>query len=351
MHAAQYEALRGDQHPDLRRGLERRIEGFDVGPQVAQLPGIAHDGEGLGDGGRRGAGPLRHRVNEGRTAAIDQRVHDLQRGDLAAQPMALQCRRVRFLQRHGEVALQFFLQTRIVGQVGGQDFLVEVDLGVGQQHREFRPRQRLAILGAHAHRDGIGQEFDGAVEPALAFEGAHEAFQPVVFLGGLALGDADRLALLVVVAQHQAGHFVGHGEEQRIAGIGRERAARDGAARRDLDVDLVVGRVDARRIVDRVGIDLAPRERGLDPAALREAEIGALADHARAQLARVDAHRVVGAVAGIAIALARRLHIRADAAEIEKVHRRRQDGAQQIEGRHGRRLDAQYRACFGRQIK
>ena len=46
-----------------------------------------------------------------------------------------------------------------------------------------------------------------------------------------------------------------------------------------------------------------PRERVLDAAALREAEVAALADDAAAQLPRVDADRVVGPVADVGVAL------------------------------------------------
>ena len=54
----------------------------------------------------------------------------------------------------------------------------------------------------------------------------------------------------------------------------------------DLDVDLVVGAVDAAGVVDRVGVDAAAAERELDPPALGEAEVAALADDPAAQLAR-----------------------------------------------------------------
>ncbi len=61
-------------------------------------------------------------------------------------------------------------------------------------------------------------------------------------------------------------------------------------------------RVDAGRIVDDVGVDACrPPSAALDAAALGEAEIGALADHLGAQVVGVDAHGVVGAVAGIGV--------------------------------------------------
>ena len=50
----------------------------------------------------------------------------------------------------------------------------------------------------------------------------------------------------------------------------------------------MVGAVDAGRVVDRVGVDPAAAERVLDPRALREAEVAALADDAAAELARAS---------------------------------------------------------------
>ncbi len=91
-------------------------------------------------------------------------------------------------------------------------------------------------------------------------------------------------------------------------------------AQQDLDVDLVVRGVDAGRVVDEVGIDAPARQRVLDAAELGDAEIGALADHAGAHLAPVDAQRVVGAVADLGMRLAVRLDVGADAAEPQQVH-------------------------------
>ncbi len=60
--------------------------------------------------------------------------------------------------------------------------------------------------------------------------------------------------------------------------------ARSGRLKRDLDVDLDVGGVDAGGIVDGVGVEPDAGERRLDAAALGHAEIGALADHLAAQI-------------------------------------------------------------------
>ena len=68
-------------------------------------------------------------------------------------------------------------------------------------------------------------------------------------------------------------------------------------------------------------------QRGLDAAELGAAQVAAFAHHLAAQLAAVDAQRVVGAVADLGMALAARLDVGADAAVVEQVHRRLQDGA------------------------
>ena len=74
----------------------------------------------------------------------------------------------------------------------------------------------------------------------------------------------------------------------------------------DLDVDLVVGAVDAGRVVDEVGVDAPALQRELDAPRLGEAEIAALADHPAAQLLAVDADGVVGAVLRVGVALGAR---------------------------------------------
>ena len=64
-------------------------------------------------------------AHEGRPAAIDQRVHHLQRRDLAAQPMGADRRLdTSRCSARREVAQQLALEQRIVGQVGVEDLVV-----------------------------------------------------------------------------------------------------------------------------------------------------------------------------------------------------------------------------------
>ena len=65
-------------------------------------------------------------------------------------------------------------------------------------------------------------------------------------------------------------------------------------------------------------------------AALGHAEVGAFADHLGAELGRRDAQRVVGAVAGLRVALARGAHVGADAAEPQQVGLALEDRAHQV---------------------
>ena len=106
------------------------------------------------------------------------------------------------------------------------------------------------------------------------------------------LGERERQRLQIVVAQHQrAPPRRSSRRAARCAPSSVSRPSRTGRAERDLDVDLDVGGVDAGRIVDRVGVEPDAALRRLDAAALRHAEIGALADHLAAQLGAGDADR------------------------------------------------------------
>src|SRR3546814_6961537 len=125
--------------------------------------------------------------------------------------------------------------------------------------------------------DVCSSDLDLAVEQALRFQGLDE-----VLLGAQArhahpLHQAQRLVLAVVVGEHQAGDFVGHGLEQLVALFDLELARLHLAVEQDLDVDLVVRGVHAGRVVDEVGVAQHTVVRGLDAAALGEAKVAALA--------------------------------------------------------------------------
>ena len=118
--------------------------------------------------------------------------------------------------------------------------------------------------------------------------------------------------------------------QQPVAVLAGQLAVPDHAVQQDLDVDLVVGGVDAGRVVDEVGVHQAAAERVLDPGLLGQAEVAALADHLGPQLGGVDPDRVVGPVADVGVGLRGRLDVGADAAVPEQVDRRAQDRRDQL---------------------
>ncbi len=136
--------------------------------------------------------------------------------------------------------------------------------------------------------------------------------------------------------------------EQRIAVGGVEHPGGDGPLQEDLDVDLVVGGVDAGRVVDGVGVDVPAGEGVLDPGPLREPQVAPFGDDPAAQLGRVDPHRVVGAVADVEVRFRRRLHERADAAVPQQVHGRPQHRRDQLVGGERLGVDAEGLAHLGR---
>ena len=109
--------------------------------------------------------------------------------------------------------------------------------------------------------------------------------------GALRLRQRQRLGLVVVVAQHQRGDVVGHLGQQLVALLRGQVAVGHDLVEQDLDVDLVVGAVDAGRVVDRVGVD-APARAARTRSRPRwvQPEVAALADDLAAQLGAVDAH-------------------------------------------------------------
>ena len=269
------------------------------------------------------------------------------RDDLPLQRVPLHQRGVVLGERRGEIALQRGRDPGIVRQVRRDELVLEPDLRVGEQHRALGPGEADAALSPRRDLLVARQELDGAVQAAGALEEGDEARLLIEQARREPRADGERLRLEVVVAQHQRRDVVGHPREDRVALLLGELAVGDGEAEQDLDVDLVVGGVDAGGVVDGVGVDPAAGERVFDAAELRETEIAALDDDLAAQLRAVDAQRVVGAVADVGVGLGRALHVRADAAVIEQIHRRLQDRVDELRRRRLFGTHAEPRAGLG----
>src|SRR5674536_187912 len=160
-------------------------------------------------------------------------------------------------------------------------------------------------------------------------------------MAGLSLRRADRLRLELVVAQHVADDVVGDGGQQVVALGAVQFAAQDRRVEQNLEVDLVVGGVDAGRVIDEVGVDPAARVGVLDPAAPGDAEVATPGDDPAAQSLRVHSHRVVGPVGGVRVGLAACLDIGADTAVPQQVDRGAQQGLDNLGRRQLYRVDAQ----------
>ena len=151
------------------------------------------------------------------------------------------------------------------------------------------------------------------------------------------------------MVEHPRRDIVGHVGEQGVALLAGEVAVAHDAVEQDLDVHLVVGAVDAGRVVDGVGVDLPTAQRVLDPAALGEPEVAALADDAAAQLVGVDPDAVVVLVPDLGVRLGGGLDVGADAAVPEQVDGGAQDRADQLVGGQRHRVDVQRGLHLGRE--
>ena len=153
-------------------------------------------------------------------------------------------------------------------------------LGVGQQHGELRARQAEEGRAACAQRLAVGQAFERAVEEAGGLELGHQLAELGEPRLAAALVERERAAWLRLCASTSAATSSASSASSALRSVGVSAPLVDERLQRDLEVHLVVRHVDAGRVVDRVGVDAAARERVLDAAALREAEVAALGDDA-----------------------------------------------------------------------
>ena len=261
-------------------------------------------------------------MHEDAAGAVDHRVRDHGRDDVALERMARHDVGVALLQQRREVARERLADVLVVDERAGDEVVGEHHFRVREQHRALR--RGKALLGRAPLGDLVvrGQVLHGAIELAGLLEGADERGLGVEELLAAHAGDREGLGLVVVVGEHQARDVVGHLREQLVPLLLGKLAIPLDDAEQDLDVDFVVGAIDTRGVVDGVGVDPPAIHRVLDAPELREAKVAALAHHLAAQLAAIHADRVVGAVADLGVRLPRGLHVGADAAVVEQVRGR-----------------------------
>ena len=325
----------------LQFGRHLVVQRLDLLPPVRQAEHVAHDDVGAGDVGRAHAGGLLQTLHEGDAHVVDQVVGDLRADDLALQAMTTHGLAELLGQLRREGGLHLASQVVVVRHQGFQQRFLEVDLAVGDQHRQLRPGQAATVGGAFVELVIAGQELQGTVQLAGGFQSRHQALVLGQALAGAALGQGQGLGLLVVVAQHQRTDRIGHLGQQLVALLAGHVAGGNDLAEENLDVHLVVGAVHTTGVVDEVGVAGAAVETVLDTPQLGHAEVAALAHHLGAQFAAVDAQAVVGLVADVGVGFLARLDVGTDAAVPQQVDRRLEQRVDQLGGRQLVGLDVE----------
>ena len=134
------------------------------------------------------------------------------------------------------------------------------------------------------------------------------------------LCNRQRQCLQPVVLQHQGGNLVGHARQQLDPRRFGQPPGALGSGQCDLDVDLVVRAIDARRVINKVGVDPAAVQCELDPAGLCRAQIGTLADNFDAQINAVDPQAIVGRIADRDVVFGTAFDIGTDPAEPQQIN-------------------------------
>jgi hypothetical protein len=128
------------------------------------------------------------------------------------------------------------------------------------------------------------QELDHPVQQAALLEHAHHPLMHRQQPAALRPAVGQQHVLPVVVGQHEVRDILGHRREQFVALLDSQIPVLHDPVEQDLDVDLVVAGVDARGVVDGVGVQPNAVLRGLDAPELGQPEVAALAHDLAAQL-------------------------------------------------------------------
>ncbi len=232
------------------------VVALDLLAQRQRADDLAGHEVGPGELGGRGSGlalqprPVRH------AGAVDQVVDDLGHDDLAPQRVVGDRLGEPLADRGREVGAQVEVQVGVLGQVGGDQLVGQDDLGPGHQHRQLGGGQPLAPVEPARDLAAGRQALELTVEHPVGLEPLHPRLVHVEQRGGVGRGVGQGEVLLVVVAQHQGSDLVGHLRPARALRCFSVRSPDgDDAVEQDLDVDLVVGGVDAGGVVDEVGVD------------------------------------------------------------------------------------------------
>ena len=158
----------------------------------------------------------------------------------------------------------------------------------------------------------------------------HEALVQVGAQEGTVELALQQYVLVDVGLEDLAANLVLQGLDEGGALLAGELTASHEAVHQNLDVDLAVTGLHARRVVDSVGVEDDAVTCGLDAAQLGEAEVTALAHNLGAQILAVDAQGVVSLIANLCVGLGGGLHVGTDTAVVNQVDRCLEDGGNQL---------------------
>ena len=269
-----------------------------------------------------GAGLACETMQHGRTCPVEDAVRNAVGDDLSTERMVFDRDAEACTQRRGEVADGEPGDRCQIGGMTLDQLLRQTVLAHRQQHGELGRGETLTGEATLGQLLCVGKRFEVPRQQACGLELVDVPSVDVGHVGRLrgrrcstptsGCGCVPAPARPLRRSSRRAARCV-------LAG---QFATRHRCIEQDLDVDLVIGAVDAGGVVDGVGEDPAAVAGELDPAPLGQTEVATLADDRGTQVASVDTDAVVGLVTDLEMRLLRALHVRADAAVPEQIDRR-----------------------------
>src|SRR6266436_2164345 len=145
-----------------------------------------------------------------------------------------------------EIAAKLAGKIWIVGHVRAKKVFVQGKLGISQQHRKLGPGERLGPAPSLDNVQVSRQELDSAIKQLPLLQHLHQPLLETEVFKTAAFDEGQRQRLLVVVAQDQGRNLIRHAGEDDITILARQTSVAERDAQSNLDVDLDVGRIDAR---------------------------------------------------------------------------------------------------------
>ena len=323
------------------------VERLDHLPDLTSLTQLPSDDIGPRDRYDVGAGILLHAPNERRAHTVDDVVGDQGGQYFAAQAVSGQQILVTLAQNRREIALRIHREEVLEAFLRRCQSVVQIDFRVAQNHGDFRAGKALLQSAALLDLGFVRQELDVAIEKAGTLEIDDQSRGFGEALDGPRFHHADGLGLQIVIAQDELGNVVGHLDQQLVAVRSGQATLSFRLAQQDLDVDLAVRAVDARRVVDEVRVDATTVEAVFDAGSLRQPEVAAFTDDFAAQLVSVDPQVVIAAIAGVAVAFRACLDVGTDPAIPQQVDPHAQDCPDELVRLYLRRADIEQLARLG----